>query len=78
MDKTYKYKAFKFLGKGVKKPKDRVMICVHLVYNVKEDGRHKARLVVGGCMAGPNIDTYYSSVVSLRAMRMRIFLAELN
>eukprot|EP00957_Ditylum_brightwellii_P043404 3290964-Ditylum_brightwellii.AAC.1 len=29
-------------------------------------------------MAGPNTDTYYSSVVSLRATRMMIFLAELN
>ena len=29
-------------------------------------------------MTGPNTDTYYSSVVSLRAMRMMIFLAELN
>eukprot|EP00957_Ditylum_brightwellii_P157414 11980539-Ditylum_brightwellii.AAC.1 len=29
-------------------------------------------------MTGPNTDTYYFSVVSLRAMRMMIFLAELN
>eukprot|EP00957_Ditylum_brightwellii_P166406 12667143-Ditylum_brightwellii.AAC.2 len=48
MDKTYKYKAFKSLGKA------------------------------GGHMRGPTTDTYYSSVVSLRAMRMMIFLAELN
>eukprot|EP00957_Ditylum_brightwellii_P195021 14859275-Ditylum_brightwellii.AAC.1 len=26
MEKTYKYKAFKSLGKGGRKPKDRVMI----------------------------------------------------
>ena len=54
------------------------MIRVHLVYDVKQDGRRKARLVAGGHMTGPNTDTYYSSVVSLRDMRMMIFLAELN
>eukprot|EP00957_Ditylum_brightwellii_P203209 15333657-Ditylum_brightwellii.AAC.2 len=48
MDKTYKYKAFKSLGKG------------------------------GGRMTGTNTDTYYSSVVSLRSIKMMIFLAELN
>eukprot|EP00957_Ditylum_brightwellii_P022018 1660872-Ditylum_brightwellii.AAC.1 len=78
MDKTYEYKAFKSLGKGERKPKDHVMIQVHLVYDVKKDGRCKARLVTGGHITGPNSNTYYSSVVSLRAMRMIIFLAELN
>eukprot|EP00957_Ditylum_brightwellii_P185365 14114410-Ditylum_brightwellii.AAC.1 len=78
MDITYKYKAFTSLGKGGRKPKDRVMIQVHLVYDVKQDGRCTARRVAGGHMTGPNIDTYYSSVVSLRAMIMMIFLAELN
>eukprot|EP00957_Ditylum_brightwellii_P116714 8902585-Ditylum_brightwellii.AAC.1 len=78
MDKAYKYKAFKSLGKGGRKPKDHGMIQVHLVYNVKQDGMHKARLVTGGHMTGPNTNTYYSSVVSLRAMRVMIFLAELN
>eukprot|EP00957_Ditylum_brightwellii_P168632 12835003-Ditylum_brightwellii.AAC.1 len=55
-----------------------VMVHVHLVYNVKQDGRRKARLVAGGHMTGPNTNTYSSSVVSLRAMRMMIFLAELS
>eukprot|EP00957_Ditylum_brightwellii_P092273 7025502-Ditylum_brightwellii.AAC.1 len=76
MDKTYKYKTFKSLGKGGRKPKDHVMISVHLISNVKQDGMHKARLVAGGNMAGPNIDIYYSSVVSLRAIRMMIYRHE--
>eukprot|EP00957_Ditylum_brightwellii_P084751 6444157-Ditylum_brightwellii.AAC.2 len=54
------------------------MIQVHLVYNVQQDGRCKARIVAGCHMTGPNTDTYYSSVVSLRSMRMVIFQAELN
>eukprot|EP00957_Ditylum_brightwellii_P161947 12330561-Ditylum_brightwellii.AAC.1 len=73
MDKTYKYEAFKSIGEGGRKPKDHVMIQLHLVYNVKQGGRRKV-----SHMTGPNTDTYYSSVVSLKAMRMRIFLAELK
>eukprot|EP00957_Ditylum_brightwellii_P026077 1971647-Ditylum_brightwellii.AAC.1 len=61
MDKTYEYETLKSLGKGGRKPKDHVMIRVHLVYNVKQDVRHKARLVAGGHMTGPNTNTYYSS-----------------
>eukprot|EP00957_Ditylum_brightwellii_P196237 14952168-Ditylum_brightwellii.AAC.1 len=61
MDKTYKYEAFKSLGKGGRKPKDHGMIQIHPVYNVKQDGRHKVRLVAEGHMTGPNTDTYYSS-----------------
>eukprot|EP00957_Ditylum_brightwellii_P199611 15216939-Ditylum_brightwellii.AAC.1 len=60
IDKTYEYKTFESLGKGGRKPKEHTMICVHLVYDVKQDGRHKARLVAGGHMTGPNTDTYYS------------------
>ena len=35
-------------------------------------------MVPAGNMTGPNIDTYYSSVISLRSMHTIIFLAELN
>eukprot|EP00957_Ditylum_brightwellii_P038966 2945124-Ditylum_brightwellii.AAC.1 len=78
MDKTYEYNAFKSLSKGGRKSKDHVMICVHLVYGAKQHGRCKARLVARYHMIGPKTDTYYSSVVSLRAIRTMIFLAELN
>eukprot|EP00957_Ditylum_brightwellii_P024678 1864710-Ditylum_brightwellii.AAC.1 len=53
------------------------MVHVHIVYDVKQDGKHEARLLAGGHMTGPNTNTYYPSVVSLRATRMMIFLAEL-
>eukprot|EP00957_Ditylum_brightwellii_P199170 15182461-Ditylum_brightwellii.AAC.1 len=53
MDKIYKCKAFKSLGKVGRKLKDHIIICVHHVYNVKQDERHKTKLVVGGHMAGP-------------------------
>eukprot|EP00957_Ditylum_brightwellii_P093403 7112427-Ditylum_brightwellii.AAC.1 len=78
MDKTYQYKIFKPLGKGGKKPKNNVMICVHLVYTVKQDGKHINRLVAGDHITGPTTNTYYSSVILLRAMGMMSFLDELN
>ena len=59
-------------GSGYKK------ITVHMVYCVKHDGRHRARLVAGGHLTETPIDSVYSSVVSLRGIRMLTFFAELN
>ena len=60
-------------------------ICwIGLPSNVKEpadlssDSRHKARLVAGGHLTDTPIDSVYSSVVSLRGIRILTFLAELN
>ena len=35
-------------------------------------------MVASGNMTGPNLNTYYSSVISLRSVRTIVFLAELN
>ena len=78
MFQIYEYKTFKSLGKGTKRPPGYTHIRVHLIFDCKQDGRRKARLVCGGHLTGPSQDTYYSSVVSLRSMRMVVFLAELN
>ena len=51
-------------------------IKVHFVYDVKHDGRHKARLVAGGHLTDPPTESVYSSVVSLRGLRIILFLAE--
>lgn len=48
------------------------------MYAVKHDGRHKARLVAGGHLTNTPIDSVYSSVASLRGVRMIMFLVELN
>ena len=53
-------------------------IRVHLIFAVKHDGRHKARLVAGGHLTETPVDSVYSSVVSLRGIRILTFLAELN
>jgi len=51
---------------------------VHLVFDVKHDGRHKARLVADGHLTEVPIESVYSGVVSLRGFRLVLFLAELN
>ena len=49
-----------------------------MVYDVKHDLRRKARLVAGGHKTEVPRDSTYSSVVSLRSMRIVMFLTELN
>jgi Reverse transcriptase (RNA-dependent DNA polymerase) len=53
-------------------------IRIHLVFDVKHDGRHKARLVADGHLTDIPIESVYSGVVSLRGFRLVVFLAELN
>eukprot|EP00957_Ditylum_brightwellii_P031038 2352072-Ditylum_brightwellii.AAC.1 len=49
-----------------------------MVYAVKHDGRHKSRIVAGGHLTDAPVESVYSGVVSLRGVRLVIFLAELN
>ena len=72
------YKTFIDKGIGYRPGPDYKRINVHLVYAVKHDGRHKARLVAGGHLTETPIDSVYSSVVSLRGIRLLTFIAELN
>ena len=53
-------------------------IKVHLVFAVKFDGRHKARLVADGHLTREPIENIYSGVASLRNLRLVIFLGKLN
>ncbi len=53
-------------------------IRVHLVFMIKHDGRHKSRLVADGHLTDVPVESVYSGVVSLRGLRLMIFLAELN
>ena len=72
------YETFQDLGKGTALPNGYKKIRVHLVYAVKHDGQHKARLVADGHLTTPPLESVYSGVVSLRGLRLVIFLAELN
>ena len=59
-------------------PKGYHKIKVHLVFAVKFDGRHKARLVADGHLTPETIENIYSAAVTLRNLRLVIFLGKLN
>ena len=72
------YTTFRNKGRNWSPDQGFKKINVHLIFAVKHDGRHKARLVAGGHLTGVPVDSVYSSVVSLRGIRIISFLAELN
>ena len=72
------YDTFISKGKDAPLPKGYKLIRVHLVYAVKHDGRHKARLVADGHLTDVPVESVYSGVVSLRGLRLLVFIAELN
>jgi hypothetical protein len=71
-----------FINKGhhskVSPPAGFKRIRVHIVYDVKHNGRHKARLVADGHLTDIPLDSVYSGAVSLRGFRLVLFLAELK
>ena len=86
MESMAEYKVFKKWEKAIldkhKKvknpPKGYQRIKVHLVFAVKFDGRHKARLVADGHLTPEPIENIHYGVVSLRNLRLVIFLGKLN
>ena len=59
-------------------PEGSRKIKVHTIFDVKHDGRHKARVVTSGNLTDTPLESVYSGVVSLRGLRTCIFLGELN
>ena len=78
MDKIYEFETFESLGRNATVPRNHQKIKTWLIYDVKQDGRRRARLVCGGHMTDPSNDAYYSSVASLRSVRIAVLLGELN
>ena len=78
MKHIFGYKVFKDMNKGYVMSDNFKKIQVRLVFNVKHDGRHQARLVAGGHLTDEPDDSTYSGVVSLCGFRLLVFLAELN
>ena len=78
MKQLVEYKAFHLVGKGAAVPVGHKNIRVHLVFAIKHDGWHKSRLVADGQLTDVPHKSVYSGVVSLRGIRLLIFLAELN
>ena len=84
LTQIHEYKVFKDTGKAkfhngkVVTPDGFQNIRVHFVYAVKHDGRFKARLVADGHLTKEPVESIYSGVVSLRSLRMVVFLSQLN
>jgi hypothetical protein len=76
VDSLNEYDTFKDRGIG-RPPPGYKFIKVFFVYAVKHDLRHKARLVAGGHMTPAQGDSY-SSVISLKSMRIAILAGEIN
>ena len=82
MESISEYKVFNKWDKAIPDKHKKVMnhpkgyhrIKVHLVFAVKFDGRHKARLVAYGHLTTEPVENIYSGVVSLRNLRLVILL----
>lgn len=70
-----KFNCFKDMGRGTNIPGGYKFIRVHMVYDIKNDHRHKVRLVANGKLTGTPDQSVYSSVVSLRGLRITLFLS---
>ena len=73
------FKTFRVLAEGEELPEGYTRIPYHIVFDVKFDGRHKARLVAGGHRT-PSVshEEVYSGVVGMDTIRMAFVLASLN
>ena len=86
MESMLEYKVFKKWDKAIldkhkkviNSPKGYHSIKVHLVFAVKLVGRHKDRLVAYGHLTPDPVENIYSSVISLRNLRLVIILANLT
>ena len=78
VDQLDEYDTFLDHGKDNIQLQGYQKIRVRMIYAVKHDGRRKARLVAGGHLTPEPLESVYSGVVSLRGIRLIIFLAELN
>ena len=59
-------------------PPNHQKIRVNLIFAVKYNGRHKAKLVADDSLTPEPVENIYSGVVSLRHLRLVIFLGELD
>ena len=85
IEQIKEYQVFKDFGKAVYEknkitnaPEGHQKIRVHFVFDVKHCGKFKARLVADGHLTKEPMETVYSGVVSIRNLRLAMFLAELN
>ena len=85
IEQIKEYQVFKDFEKAVyeknkitNEPEGDQKIRVHFVFDDKHCGKFKARLVADGHLNKEPMETVYSGVVSIRNLRLAMFLAELN
>ena len=86
MDPIHSYEVFQKHEKAKYDKQRKVLIAppgyqkirVHLIFAVKYVGRHKARLVADGHLTTEPVESIYSGVVSLRNLKLVIFLGKPN
>jgi hypothetical protein len=78
LDQINEYKTFRILEDHEYTPTGYKRILYHFVFDVKIDGRRKARLVAGGHRTEPPKEDTYSGVVSLEGVRLGFLLAHMN
>ena len=86
LDSIHSYEVFKKHEKAQYDKQKKVLnaapgyqrIRLHLIFAVKSDGRHKVRLVTDGHLTTEPVESIYSGVVSLRNLRLDIFLGKLT
>ena len=62
------YKVFKDMGRGAIAPDGYQKITAHLIFDVKHDLHHKARMVAGGHLTELPKESIYSGVFFLRTL----------
>jgi Reverse transcriptase (RNA-dependent DNA polymerase) len=67
-----------FIDKGSTVPAGYRKIPVHLVFDVKHDGQHKAHLVADRHLTDVPLESVHSGVVSLQGIHILVFLSEVN
>ena len=72
------YNSFRDLGHGTPVPHGYTQISVQFVFDAKEDGCRKARIVAHGDFTPEPDEAVYSSVASLHSLHYITFIAELN
>ena len=81
IDQMFEYNVFEDRGhrRNTREPPGYKKIrLVHIVYACKHDWRRKARIVAGGHLTDAPLESVYSGVVSLRGIRLIVFLSVLN
>ena len=71
------YDCFQALPRGEKAPYGYKFVPMHMVFDVKHDGRHKARYVMNGNVTPVSTDVY-APVASLEIIRILLIIAIMN